>query len=96
LTTTYLDLPYVVSIISIFIWELRERHWNATNRDLGYIKGTKYYDLLYKKNNTFVLIRYSYAIFFKDIDDMTSTLDYLMNMGSPIGLWMIQNGSKKA
>jgi hypothetical protein len=43
--------------------EPRESHWNATKRVLRYIQGTKYFGLLYKKNNNFTLVAYSDAYF---------------------------------
>jgi hypothetical protein len=48
---------------------------------LRYIQGTKDFGLFYKKNN-FTLVAYSNAYFARDINDITSTLGYLMNMGS--------------
>jgi len=48
LATTLLELSYVVNILSRFMQEHRESHWNATTWVLRYIQGTKYYGLLYK------------------------------------------------
>jgi hypothetical protein len=82
LTTTHPDLSYAVSILSRFMQEPRESHWNATKRVLRYIQGTKDYGLLYKKNKKIVLVGYSDADFVGSVDDRASTSGYLMNMGS--------------
>jgi hypothetical protein len=76
LTITHQYLSYVVSILSRFMQEPREIHWNATKRVLRYIQGTKDYGLLYKKNKNFVLIGYSDAYFAGNIDDRESTSGY--------------------
>jgi len=81
LTTTHPDLSYAVIILSIFMQEPMEIHWNATQRVLQYIQGTKDYGILYKKNLKIVLVGNSDANFVGSVDDRTSTSDYLMTMG---------------
>ena len=82
LTTTCPDLSYVVSVLSRFMQEPLESHWNVAKRVLRYIQGIKYFGLLYKKTKNFVLGGFSDAEFAGSIDDRTSTSGYLMNMGS--------------
>ena len=82
LTNTRPNLSYSVSILSRFMQEPRDSHWNSTKRVLRYIQGTKYFGLLYKRNKIFALVGYSNSDFVVDIDDRTSTSGYLMNMGS--------------
>ena len=81
LTNTRPDLSYAVSILSRFMQEPRDSHWNAAKRVLRYIQGTKDFGLLYTKTKNFVLGRYFDADFAGSIDDRASTSGYLMNMG---------------
>jgi hypothetical protein len=81
LTNTRPDLSYAVSILSRFMQEPRDSHWNAAKRVLRYIQGTKDFGLLYTKTKNFVLGGYSDADFAGSIDDRASTSGYLMNMG---------------
>jgi hypothetical protein len=102
LKTTCPDLSYEIIILSSFMQEPREIHWNATKWVLRYIQGTKYYGLLYKKNTKFVLVGYLDAYFVGSVDDRASTSGYLMNMGSTTISWSykkqatIENSPTKA
>jgi hypothetical protein len=87
LRNTRPNLSYSVSILSRFMQEPRESHWNLAKRVLRYIQGTKDFDLLYKRNKKFTLVGYSDADFAGDIDDKTSTSGHLMNMGSTTLSW---------
>lgn len=87
LTNTRPDLSYAVSILSRFMQEPRDSHWNAAKRVLRYIQGTKDFGLLYTKTKNFVLGGYSDADFAGSIDDRASTSGYLMNMGSAAVSW---------
>ena len=74
----------------------RESHWNAAKRVLRYIQGTKDFGLLYKKNEHFTLLGYSYADFVGDIDDRTSTSSCLLNMGSTTVSWSCKKQATEA
>jgi hypothetical protein len=87
LIDTQPDFSYSLSILSNFMQEPRDSHWNSTKRVLRYIQGTKYFGLLYKRNKNFTLVGYSDVDFVGDIDDRTSTSGYLMNMGSAVVSW---------
>jgi hypothetical protein len=87
LTNTRPDLSYAVSILSRFMQQPRDNHWNAAKRVLRYIQGTKDFGLLYKKTKNFVLGGFSDADFAGSIDDRASTSGYLMNMGSTTVSW---------
>ena len=87
LTNTRPDLSYAVSILSRFMQEPLDIHWNAAKRVLRYIQGTKDFGLLYTKTKNFVLGGYSDADFAGSIDDRASTSGYLMNMGSAAVSW---------
>ena len=84
LTNTHLDLSFVVNVLSRYMQEQRESHWNATKRILQHLQGTKYFGLKYKRNKHFKLVRYTNAYFARDVDDMESTLGYLMSRGSVV------------
>ena len=87
LTTTRPDLSYEIAILSRFMQEPLDIHWNADKRVLRYIQGKKYFGLLYKKTKNFVLGGFSDSNFARSIDDRTSTLGYLMNMGLAAVSW---------
>ena len=87
LTNAHPDLSYSVSILSSFMQEPRESHWNSAKRVLRYIQGTKDFGLLYKKCKDFILVGYSDADFVGDIDNRTSTSGYLLNLGSTTISW---------
>ena len=87
LTNTRPDLSYAVSILSRFMQEPRDSHWNPTKRVLRYIQGTKDFGLLYTKTKNFVLGGYFDADFAGNIDDRASRSSYLMNMGSAAVSW---------
>ena len=84
LTITQPDISYAISILSLFMQEPRDSHWNAAKRVLRYIQGTKDFGLLYKKTKNFVLGGFSDADFAGSIDDRASTSGNLMNMGSTV------------
>ena len=87
LTNTHPDLAYAVSILSRFMQEPLDSHWNAAKIVLRYIQGTKDFGILYKKTKNFVLGGFSDADFAGSIDDRASTSGYLMNMGSAAVSW---------
>ena len=82
LKTTRPDISYAIIILSLFMQEPRENHWNVAKRFLHYIQGTKCFGLLYKKTKNCVLGGFSDVDFVGSIDDRASTSGYLMNMGS--------------
>jgi hypothetical protein len=87
LTNTRPDLSFVVNVLSRYMQEPRESHWNAAKKVLRYLQGTKDYGLEYKRNKKFRLVGYSDADFARDVDDRASTSGYLMSMGSIVVSW---------
>ena len=67
------DLSYAVSILSRYMQEPRESHWNVAKRVLRYLQGTKDFGLEFKRNKNFKLVGYSDADFARDVDDRAST-----------------------
>ena len=50
LMNTRPDLSYAVSILSRYMQEPRESHWNAEKRVLRHLQGTKDFGLEFKRN----------------------------------------------
>ena len=59
LTVTYLDIFFVVSVVSQLLNSKCEDHWNAVIRILKYIKGSPRKGLLYGSNNHTRVVCYS-------------------------------------
>ena len=87
MTNTRPDLSYSVSILSRFMQESRESHWNSSKRVLRYIQGKKDLGIIYKKSKYFTLVGYLDVGFARDIDNCTSTYRYLNNLGSTTTSW---------
>ncbi len=51
MTATRPDISYAVSFLSRFMQEPRELHWRFVKRLLRYVKTTKEYSLIFKKNS---------------------------------------------
>ena len=60
LTTTRPDINFVVEILSRFMHQPCEGHWNARKRVLKYLKDTQSYGIKYSKVSDFHLIGYSF------------------------------------
>jgi hypothetical protein len=50
LTNTHLDLSFAVNVLSRYMQEPRDSHWNVAKKVLKYLQGTKDYRLEYKRN----------------------------------------------
>ena len=59
LTTTRLDISFVVGILSRFMQKPCEGHWSAAKILLMYLKGSQDFGLKYTQVGDFSLIRYS-------------------------------------
>ncbi len=79
LTTTRLDISFVVRIISTCMQKPCEGHQTATKRVLKYLKGTHNFGLKYSKVKEFNLIGYSDSYFDGDKENGVSTSGYLMS-----------------
>ena len=87
LTTTLLDINFVVGILSRFMHQPCEGHWNASKRVLKYLKGTQSYGIKYFKFSDFHLTSYLDFDFDGDKENGASTSGYLMNLGSTVITW---------
>jgi hypothetical protein len=56
LTTTKLDISFIVGILSRFMQKSCEKHWSTTKRVLKYLKGTQDIGLKYSNVDNLNLI----------------------------------------
>jgi hypothetical protein len=69
LTTTKLELSYVVSFISRFMTTSKVEHWTVAKRVLRYVKGTLDFDILYNIRNDPTSCGYTDSICVGCVDD---------------------------
>eukprot|EP00253_Pinus_taeda_P010092 PITA_10092 len=82
LTTTRLDISFVVGMLSKFMQNPCEGHWSTAKRVLRYLKGTQDFGIKYTQEDDFSLIGYSDSDFDGDKETMVSTSGYAMSLGS--------------
>jgi len=87
LTATRPDLMYVVSLISRFMENPSESHWNAVKRILRYIKGTIELGMLYKRGEDITLVAYTDSDYAGDVDDRKSTSGFVFSLGTGAVSW---------
>lgn len=59
LTTTRPDIMYVMSLISRFMQDPHESHWQAAKRIMRYVSGTQNFRILYSPTDKFELDGYT-------------------------------------
>ena len=82
LTTTRPNIAFVVGILSRFMHQPCEGHWNASKRVLKYLKGTRTYGIKYSKVADFHFTGYSDSNFDGDKENEVSTSCDFMRVGS--------------
>lgn len=87
LTTTRLDLSYVVSYISRFMTVCKADHWVAMKRVLRYAKGTSDFGILYGRSKDPRLIGFRDSDWVGYIDDKKSTSGYVFSLGTGAVTW---------
>ena len=87
LTTTRLDIAYLVSILSQFMAKPHENHGKATKRVLRYLKGTIDFGIEYTNDFDVELTGFSDSDWAGDLDDKKSTTGYAFSIGSGIVSW---------
>lgn len=87
LTTTQPNIIFVVGILSKFMHQPCEAHWNIVKQVLKYLKGTQTYGIRYSEVRDIHLTSYSYLNFDGDKENQVSTSSYLMNLGSTAISW---------
>jgi hypothetical protein len=91
ITTTRINISFVVGIISRFMQNPCEGHWYLAKRVLKYLKGTQYFGLKYSMVDEFNLIGCSDSNFNRDKEIGVSTSSYLMSLGSTVSSSRLQN-----
>ena len=87
LTTTWLDMMHVVSLISRFMESPRDSRWQVGKRILKYVNGTKGYKILYTASDEFELVGYTNSDWARSIDDRKNTYGYVFHVGSSVISW---------
>jgi len=90
LTTTRIDISFMIGILSWFMHKLYEGHWSTTKRVLRYLKENQGFGLKYYKVGYFKLIGYSDLDFDGDKERGVSTSGYIMSLRSIAISWRSQ------
>jgi len=87
LTTTKLDIMYVVSLLSRYMHCASEIHFQAAKRILRYVKGTIDYGIRFSQVKSFNLLGYSDSDWAGCADDMRNTSGYCFTLSSGMFSW---------
>ena len=90
LTTTRSNIIFVSNLLSRFMQKLSKVHFRVAKRVLRYIKGTKYYGIMYEKsiNDHVKLFEFCDSDWARSIDDMKSIFGYALFFGSDVISWV--------
>ncbi|GJW78375.1 zinc finger, CCHC-type containing protein [Tanacetum coccineum] len=86
MTSTRLDIAYVVGRLSRFTSNLNRQHWKAITRVFKYLRGTKDYGLSYVRYPS-VLEGYSDANWINHVEDSSSTSGWVFLLGGGAISW---------
>ena len=84
LVATRLDISFGVGLLSRFMEEPRESHWQAAKRILSCVKGTMNDGILYFANNVVKLVGYTDSDWAGDIATRKSTSGCAFHLGSAV------------
>jgi len=87
LTSTRLDIMFVVNLLSRYLAHPAELHLQAVKRVLRYIKGTLSYGIFYKQSGDVELLAYTDNDYAGDLEDRKSTLGLLFMLSSRAVSW---------
>ncbi|KAA3481957.1 Retrovirus-related Pol polyprotein from transposon TNT 1-94 [Gossypium australe] len=87
LTSTRLDIMYIVSVLSRFLHYVSEIHMIAAKKALRYLKGTLAYGINFSKVEKFNLKGYFDSDWAVALDDMRSTSGYCFTFGLSCFSW---------
>jgi hypothetical protein len=87
LTTTTLDLSFVVGFISILMTTPKVECWTGVKQVLRYVKETLEFDILYNKRKYPRLCWYTYLNWEGSLDDIKSTSGYVFSLGTGAITW---------
>ena len=87
LTSTRLDIMFVVNLLSRYLAHPAELHLQAVKRVLRYIKGTLSYGIFYKQSGDVELLAYTDNDYAGDLEDRKSTSGLLFMLSSRAVSW---------
>ena len=87
LSHTRPDIAFAVSVVSQFMHDPREKHLQAVNRILSYLKGTPGRGILFKKNEGLLIEAYTDADYAGSVVDRRSTSGYCTFLGGNLVTW---------
>ncbi|XP_072080996.1 secreted RxLR effector protein 161-like [Arachis hypogaea] len=87
LSHTKPDIAYAVSVVSQFMHDPRERHLQAVNKIIQYLKASPEKGLLFKKERILSMKIYTDADCAGSIIDRRSTSGYCMFLGENLVTW---------
>ena len=87
LTHSRLDLFFSISMISQFMQQPHEIHWQANKRILRDLQGTLHYGVFYSSNATILLSGYTDSDWEDDSYDRWSTVGYIFQLGLGLISW---------
>ncbi|KAL0435046.1 UNVERIFIED_CONTAM: Retrovirus-related Pol polyprotein from transposon RE1 [Sesamum radiatum] len=87
LTATRPDIMFATSLLSRFMQRPSEVHYGTTKRILGYLQGTKDFEIWYNSSNDAKLVGCTDSDWAGSADDIKSTSGYTFSLGSGIFSW---------
>lgn len=87
LSHTRPDIAYLVSVVSQFMHDPQERHLQAVDKILQYLKMSPGRGLLFKKSEQLSMEVYTDADYAGSIVDRRSTIGYCMFLGGNLVTW---------
>ena len=82
MVTTQPNLTHVIGVVSRFMHNLNQAHWNAVKHVFKYLVGTKDYDILFYPNKTSGIVGYTCSYFVGCLDSQKSTIGYFFRFGT--------------
>lgn len=87
LSHTRPNIAYAVSVVSQFMHDPRERHMQAVDKILQYLKSSPGKGLLFKREDTLTMKIYTDANYAGSITDRKSTSGYCVFLGDSLVTW---------
>ena len=86
-TITRPDIMYVVGLVSRYMNESRQKHFQAAKRILTYVKGSIDQGLFYTQCEDPRLVGYTNSDYGGDLDERKSMSGFVFNIGSVAFTW---------
>ena len=81
------DIAYAMSVVSQFMYDPKERHLQAVNKILQYLKTSPKRGLLFQRNEKLKMEVYTDADYARSVMDRRSTTGYCMFLGGNLVSW---------